>query len=358
MEDIITIQNLHKIFRAKDKEFAALKGVSLKVAKGDIFGVVGFSGAGKSTLIRCINLLETPDSGTVAVNGVFLTGLSEKELERHRQKIGMIFQHFNLLRSKTVYNNIALPLKYLKRTTAEINKKVDELLVLVGLEEKRNAYPSELSGGEKQRVAIARALANDPQILLSDEATSALDPQMTDSILELLRSLNEKLGLTIVIITHEMLVVKEICNKVAVMEAGRIVESGDLYTVFTNPKSEITKQFTSGLLKFDGLSKLLKQTDFINIIGTDGRLFHLVFSGEQANEGWVSRIIKQFNIEADILYGVIEIIQGKPIGSLFIIFRGTEESIQKSLEYLRSNNVSVSRLLEDESTEIKPEAHK
>jgi D-methionine transport system ATP-binding protein len=327
----------------------ALKGVSLKVDPSDIFGVVGFSGAGKSTLIRCINLLERPDSGTVMVNGQELSGLAEKDLERHRQKIGMIFQHFNLFRSKTVYNNIALPLEYQKKSDTEIKRKVNELLNMVGLEDKKHTYPSELSGGQKQRVAIARALANDPQILLSDEATSALDPQMTESILELLYELNKKLALTIVVITHEMLVIKEICNKVAVMENGYIVESGELYDIFSNPQTKITRDFTAGFLKLDGLQKLLKQLNFHNVIGRDGQLYHLIFTGDRANEPFISRIVKSFDVEASIIYGCTEVIQGKPLGSLFVMLRGDDSAVKKSTDYLVSNGVSVKKILDGNS---------
>ncbi|GHT78134.1 methionine import ATP-binding protein MetN 1 [Spirochaetia bacterium] len=346
---MIELTNIVKTFKTHGMTVEALKGVSLKVEKSDIFGVVGYSGAGKSTLIRCINLLEKPDSGSVMVNGEELTGLDEKDLERHRQKIGMIFQHFNLLRSKTVYGNIALPLEYQKKPAAEIGKRVDELLNLVGLEDKKYAYPSELSGGQKQRVAIARALANDPQILLSDEATSALDPQMTESILELLYELNQKLGLTIVVITHEMLVIKEICNKMAVMENGKIVETGELYNIFSNPQAELTRDFTAGLLKLDGLQKLIKQSDFHKVIGSDGQLFHFIFTGDRANEPFISRIVHNFSVEASIIYGCTEVIQGKPLGSLFVILRGDDSAVQQSIAYLVSNGVSVKKVLDGNS---------
>lgn len=218
---MIELVGVNKTFTTKDLNVEACKDVNLKIEDGDIFGIIGFSGAGKSTLVRCINLLERPTSGKVLIDGVDITQLKEAELRKIRKKIGMIFQHFNLMRSRTVYQNIAYPLKGSKLTKAQIDKKVKDLLELVGLSEKLNAYPSELSGGQKQRVAIARALANDPKVLLCDEATSALDPQTTSSILKLLKEVNQKLGITIVLITHEMAVIKEICNRVAVMELGQ-----------------------------------------------------------------------------------------------------------------------------------------
>ncbi|MFV0413621.1 MAG: methionine ABC transporter ATP-binding protein [Oscillospiraceae bacterium] len=270
---MIELVDVKKEFQTAAGCVRALEGVSLKVERSDIYGVVGYSGAGKSTLIRCINLLEKPDSGRVLVQGRDITGYSQKNLEKTRQGIGMIFQHFNLLRSKTVYENIAFPLRYLRKGKREIDEKVQELLSLVGLTDKAGSYPSQLSGGQKQRVAIARALANDPQILLSDEATSALDPQTTDSILQLLRELNRRLGLTIVIITHEMHVVKEICNKVAVMEEGKIVEHGDTFTVFSNPQTNITKRFTSSLFKVDSAEKLLGQINLARVLQNGGGCF-------------------------------------------------------------------------------------
>jgi D-methionine transport system ATP-binding protein len=360
---IIELRDLHKTFHGKgggkrdDKRrprqarrqasaaaaVTALRGVSLCVEKGDIFGVVGFSGAGKSTLIRCINMLEKPESGEVVVDGETLSGLPEKELVRHRQKMGMIFQHFNLLRSKTVAENVALPLRYLKKPRGEVEARVAELLKLVDLEDKAAVHPAELSGGQKQRVAIARALACNPRILLSDEATSALDPQMTDSILDLLRELNRKLGLTIVIITHEMVVVREICNKVAVMEDGLIVEQGTLYDVFTKPQTEITRRFTAGLLKLDGFAKLNRQLNFSALFGDSNKLFHFVFIGKSADEPWLSRVISEFGIEVNIIYGGTEVIQGKAIGSLFTAIKGEEAAVAGALGRLKENGVQIRR---------------
>jgi D-methionine transport system ATP-binding protein len=343
---MIKLENIVKTFRSRGKAVEAVRGVSLDVEQSGIFGIVGYSGAGKSTLLRCVNLLERPDSGKVLVNGYDLTSLSERELESHRRKIGMIFQHFNLLRSKTVAANIALPLRYLKKSKGEIEKRVDELLDLVGLADKKGAYPAELSGGQKQRVGIARALVNEPEVLLCDEATSALDPQMTDSILELLRELNEKLALTMVVVTHEMAVVKELCDSVAVMEDGQIVETGDLYDVFAAPRMEITRKFVSGLLKLDGLKKLFREESFRNILVKGGGLYHLVFTGECANLPYVSWAVQKFGIDANIIYGAADVIAGKHIGNLFLILNGKEDSLANSIAYLESKGVRVIKLPE------------
>lgn len=239
---MISLQNVSVTFQQKD-EIKAVQNVDLTVDKGDVYGIVGYSGAGKSTLVRVINLLQRPTSGDVLVNGTNLTSLTPKQLREKRKKIGMIFQHFNLMESRNVFDNVDFPLKYSGQSKQERRQKVTELLALVGLEDKANAFPSQLSGGQKQRVAIARALANDPELLLCDEATSALDPKTTLQILALLKKLNHKLGLTIVIITHEMQVVKEICNKVAVMEAGKVIEQGESIQIFSQPKQRLTRDF-------------------------------------------------------------------------------------------------------------------
>ena len=242
---MIQLKHVSKTFQSGASSVHAVQDVSLDIKEGEIFGIIGFSGAGKSTLVRCINLLEKPTQGTVTVDGVELTGLDEKKLRQMRLKIGMIFQHFNLLRSRTVYQNIAFPLKKSNLSQEQKNQKILSLLELVGLSDKKDAYPSQLSGGQKQRVAIARALANDPKVLLCDEATSALDPQTTKSILALLKKVNEELGITIVIITHEMAVVKDICDRVAIMELGHVVEEGTTEDVFVHPQKPVTKDFIS-----------------------------------------------------------------------------------------------------------------
>ena len=240
---MILLKNLNKTYSTKASEVEALKDVTLNIKKGEIYGIIGFSGAGKSTLVRCINFLEKPTTGEVIVDGKNLGTLSNKDLRIERKKIGMIFQHFNLMKSRTVFENIAYPLRGNGYSKEEINKKVNDLLKLVELEDKSKVYPSELSGGQKQRVGIARALANDPKVLLCDEATSALDPQTTKSILRLLKEVNKKFGITIVVITHEMQVVKEICTRAAVMENGRVVEEGSIFKIFSEPKEKITKSF-------------------------------------------------------------------------------------------------------------------
>ena len=240
---MIKLNNITKIFELPSKKLTALDNVSLNIEKGQICGVIGASGAGKSTLIRCVNLLEKPTSGSVIVDGVELTGLSDRELVRARRQIGMIFQHFNLLSSRTVFENVALPLELEGESKAKIQEKITALLDLVGLSEKRDAYPSNLSGGQKQRVAIARALASDPKVLLCDEATSALDPATTQSILKLLKEINRTLGITILLITHEMEVVKQICDQVAVIDQGRLVEQGTVGEIFANPKTELAQEF-------------------------------------------------------------------------------------------------------------------
>lgn len=253
---MIRLENVSKTFTDSNKEVHAVNNVSLTINDGDIFGIIGFSGAGKSTLVRCINLLEKPTEGKVFVDDAEITALSGKELRKARKKIGMIFQHFNLMPSRTIFGNVAYPLRGSGLSKEEIKEKVHHLLELVGISEKENAFPGQLSGGQKQRVAIARALANDPNILLCDEATSALDPQTTKSILKLLQQLNQTLGITVVVITHEMAVVKEICNRVAVMDHGDVVEEGEVFHVFASPKEPLTRSFiktTSNLQKIEEL---------------------------------------------------------------------------------------------------------
>ena len=255
---MIQLTDVSKIFKTPHGEVRACQEINLEIKQGEIFGIIGFSGAGKSTLVRCINLLERPTTGSVIVDGQDLTKQKASELRQSRKKIGMIFQHFNLMPSRTVAKNVAFPLKGSGLSKQEIKQKVASLLELVELSDKASAYPSQLSGGQKQRVAIARALANDPKVLLCDEATSALDPQTTQSILKLLKDLNQKLGLTIVLITHEMAVIKEICSRVAVMEEGRIKEIGNVVDIFAHPKAEITRNFiatTSNLTKIGDLLK-------------------------------------------------------------------------------------------------------
>ena len=337
---MIELKNIDVIFD-KGKRVHAVNNVSLQVDKGDIYGIVGFSGAGKSTLIRTINLLQTPTSGSVFISGEDLTRYSEEELRKRRQKIGMIFQHFNLLSSKTVFDNVCFPMKNSDLSKEERAQKVRELLNIVGIGDKEKSYPSQLSGGQKQRVAIARALANDPDILLCDEATSALDPQTTDEVLRLLKDLNEKLNLTIVMITHEMHVVKEICTKVAVMEKGEIIERGRIVEVFSNPKKPLTRSFINTATQIDSaLEKVLSHKSLLHL-QEDDILARINYLGESTSFPIISALNNQFSVVTNILSGSIEILQGTPIGSLVVAFSGTKDNIDQALKYLKENQVAV-----------------
>ncbi len=340
---MIDLKDVSVIFQGdKQKEIKAVQNVSLHVNKGDVYGIVGYSGAGKSTLVRTINLLQRPTSGKVVINKKVITDLSEKELRQARKKIGMIFQHFNLMGSRTIFDNVAFPLKRSKLTKSQISKKVLELLDLVGLGDKADAYPSQLSGGQKQRVAIARALANDPEILLCDEATSALDPKTTSSILELLKKLNKDLGLTIVIITHEMQVVKEICNKVAVMEDGHVIEEGSLLEIFTNPQNQLTKDFINTATHVDqGIDTVLAHPTLLNLKENDV-LAKLSFVGGSTSEPLIAKLNNSFQVQGNILFGNVEILQETPVGTLLLVLSGSTEKIAEAIDYLQSNDVTVS----------------
>ena len=337
---MIWLKNIKKTYFSGNNKIEALKGVSLHIEKGKIVGIIGYSGAGKSTLIRCINLLETPTEGEVIVNGKDLTKLSSKELRKCREKIGMIFQHFNLMSRRNVYENVAYPLKGKGLSKAEIKKKAEDLLELVGLSDKISAYPSELSGGQKQRVAIARALANDPEVLLCDEATSALDPETTGSILKLLKEINEKLNLTIVIITHQMEVVKEICEKIAVMEKGEIVEEGNILDIFTAPKADATKKFISTVFHYDKIYDLLNDETFIKALNKEV-IARISFVGQTTSEAFISKISRNFKVDASILFGNIERIQGIPFGNLIVKLSGAYENINSSISSLKENGILV-----------------
>lgn len=338
---MIELKNIDVTFEDKKQTVKAVQDVSLTVEKGDIYGIVGYSGAGKSTLVRTINLLQRPTAGRVIVKNQELSVLSPKELRTARKKIGMIFQHFNLMRARTVAGNVAYPLKGSGLTREEIEQKVDELLELVGLADKKLAYPSQLSGGQKQRVAIARALANDPEVLLCDEATSALDPKTTGSILELLKRLNKKLELTIVIITHEMQVVKEICNKVAVMDDGRVIESGDLVSVFTAPKAELTNEFINTATHADqALEKIRKHPSLLDLQANDS-LARITYVGESTSTPLIASLYAQFGVTTNILFGNVEILQETPIGNLIVVLNGDKHQRDKAIAYLESNQVKV-----------------
>lgn len=349
---MIELDNIVKTFSdGGEKSVEALKNVSVSINDGDIYGIIGFSGAGKSTLVRCINLLEKPSSGTVKIDGIDITELKPKELREERKKIGMIFQHFNLMPSRTVIENIILPLKHSGLSKEEIYGRARYLLGLVELSDKENAYPAELSGGQKQRVAIARALANNPKILLSDEATSALDPQTTDSILKLLKKLNSKLNITIVVITHEMDVIKQICNKVAVMDQGEVVETGDVFDIFANPQEKLTKDFiktTSNLYKLEDI--LSDNPDGISIQAGDV-VARLTYLKKDVSEPIISTVTKKFDLNLNILLADVEIVSGAPIGGTVVIFSGEPKNIEGAIKYLKDKSVRVDIINFDKETD-------
>ncbi|WP_430790728.1 methionine ABC transporter ATP-binding protein [Virgibacillus flavescens] len=323
---MIELQEIEKVFQTKKEKIIGVDRVSLHVDKGEIYGIVGYSGAGKSTLLRCMNILERPTSGSVLVDGVDLLALSPKELRKARQSIGMIFQGFYLVASKTVFENVAFALKAAGLSKEARHERVVELLNLVGLADKINQYPAQLSGGQKQRVSIARALANNPKVLLCDEATSALDPSTTKSILALLKKINLELGITIAVITHEMEVVKEICHRCAVMQDGRIVEEGPVYEVFSDPKEALTKNFIQTVLQFSLPQKLLESCT--------GTLVKLQFRGRLAEEAIVSDMLQGFQVSGNILHGKVEYIQDAPLGIFIMELKGERVEVDQALAYL------------------------
>lgn len=330
---MIEIKNLTKVYQTPKGKVIGVNDVSLSISKGEIFGIVGYSGAGKSSLIRCLNLLEKPSVGEIHIDGISLTKLNSRSLRKARLKIGMIFQHFHLVSSKTVFENVAFALKAANKSSSDINKRVTNLLEMVGLSEKSNVYPAQLSGGQKQRVGIARALANDPSVLLCDEATSALDPSTTKSILSLLRKINRELGITIVLITHEMEVVKEICDRMAVMQDGRIIEIGRTYDVFANPKEELTKQFIDTVLQFELPEHLISSSK--------GRIIKIQFQGAIAEESVVSDVFKKFEVKGNILHGKIEYIKEVPLGIFIMELTGNRQEIDRAIHYITEKTRSV-----------------
>lgn len=338
---MITLQNISKTFIDGGKEVQAVKDVNLTIHDGDIFGIIGFSGVGKSTLVRCINLLERPTSGTVTVDDKEITALSAKELRKARKKIGMIFQHFNLMPSRTIFGNVAYPLKGSGLSKQEIADKVHNLLDLVGISEKENAYPSQLSGGQKQRVAIARALANDPKILLCDEATSALDPQTTKSILKLLQKVNETLGITIVVITHEMDVVKEICNRVAVMDHGNVVEEGEVFSIFATPQNKVTRDFIKTTSNLQKIEELVEAGSPVVALKPGELIVRLSYIEKNASEPLISAVTEKFGIILNIIFADVEIVQNAPIGGTVAIVSGDKDKVEQALTYLKEKNVGV-----------------
>lgn len=338
---MIKLENICKSFDTAAGHVDAVRDVSLEIQDGEIFGIIGFSGAGKSTLVRCINLLERPTSGQVFVGDVELTALDEKNLRDVRKKIGMIFQHFNLMRSRTVYQNIEFPLKKSGLSKAEKETKIMSLLELVGLTEKKDAYPSQLSGGQKQRVAIARALANDPNVLLCDEATSALDPQTTQSILKLLKKVNEEMGITIILITHEMAVVKDICDRVAIMENGFMVESGNTVDVFSHPQQPITKDFIDTASNIRKIHDLIEEGNELTQLEEGDKMLLLTYSGSNAGEPLISYLTKHYDISANIIYGNIDYLKGKPLGKLVVTLSGGAQKVKAAMDYINSLGVEV-----------------
>ncbi|MBL0387501.1 methionine ABC transporter ATP-binding protein [Tumebacillus sp. ITR2] len=343
---VIILQNLRKDYIVDKKSITALKKIDLTIERGEIFGIIGHSGAGKSTLIRCINLLEKPTSGSVIVNGQDLTQLTSSELQTARREIGMIFQHFNLLSSATIYENIAFPLRLTKRSKSDVDKKVRELLDLVGLTDHAKKYPAQLSGGQKQRVGIARALANDPKVLLCDEATSALDPMTTQSILKLLGDINKKLHLTIVLITHEMHVIREICDRVGVIDDGEIVELGPVADVFLNPKQRITEEFVEQVSDFDFPLELLEQ---YRVMPESERNRHQVvqvsFLGDTTFQPVMFQVLQSLPVQFNILHGTINRIKDTPFGRLVLEITGEPADARDAVQQLRARGLQVEVLL-------------
>ena len=338
---MIEFTHVSKDFGSGEKMVRAVRDVSLTIQDGEIFGIIGFSGAGKSTLVRCINLLERPTNGTVVVDGKEMTALSPKELRLARRKIGMIFQHFNLMPSRTVFGNVAYPLQGQGLSKQAIQNKVRKLLKLVDIADKETAYPSQLSGGQKQRVAIARALANDPKVLLCDEATSALDPQTTKAILTLLKDLNQKLNLTIVMITHEMAVVKEICDHVAIMEHGQVVEQGEVFSLFADPKQPITQNFIRTTSNLQKIEELIAEGSPVVQLQPGEVIARLSYIQKNVSEPLISTLSQRFQISLNIIFADIEIVQDAPIGGTVAILSGERERITKAMEYLIEKNVGV-----------------
>ena len=332
---MIQLQHISKVYEGKNR-VEALKDINLSIKEGEIYGIIGHSGAGKSTLIRCINMLERPTSGAVIVDGTDLVSLSETELRKARKSIGMIFQHFNLLSSRTVYENVAFPLELQGLSKSQIKERVMPILDIVKLTDRMDNYPAQLSGGQKQRVGIARALASDPKVLLCDEATSALDPTTTQDILDLLKDINRKMNLTIIMITHEMQVIREICDHVAVIEGGYILEEGTVVDVFTNPREKTTREFIGSVVKEDlpkeALARLGMQDTWAD--GT-APVVRLKFTGNATDEPVVAGLVKRFGLDVSILFGGIDYIQDTSVGRLIIVLEGERSKAQEGLDYIK-----------------------
>lgn len=332
----ILIQNVSKTYSTKDGNVQALKNVNLSIEQGDIYGIIGMSGAGKSTLVRCINYLEEPTEGKIFIKGKELGSFSKKELRKQREDIGMIFQHFNLLMQKSVLENICFPLYIHGKKKTEARKRAKELLEIVGLSDKARAYPAQLSGGQKQRVAIARALASNPKILLCDEATSALDPQTTASILDLLKEINQKFGITIVIITHQMSVVREICSHVAIMKSGEVVEDGKVSEIFTHPKSDVARELISRDLGND-----IENTGKVAAKISKGKNVRIVFSENSSFEPVIANMILQFNEPVNILKANTKNVGGVAKGEMILGFQEDSNNVEKMKEYLIERGLEI-----------------
>ncbi|NMM79004.1 methionine ABC transporter ATP-binding protein [Acidovorax sp. SRB_24] len=340
---MIEIRGLSQTYPGPTGPVEALRGIDLHIPPGEVFGIIGRSGAGKSSLVRTINLLNRPTQGAVIVNGRDLTTLDDAELRSARRDIGMVFQHFNLLSSRTVFDNAALPLELVGMSKEEIRRRVDPLLELVGLTQLADRYPAQISGGQKQRVGIARALASRPKVLLSDEATSALDPETTRSILDLLRKVNQEMGLTVVLITHQMQVIKQVADRVAVIDAGRIVEQGPVLDVFTRPQQAITKSLIDEIVPQELPASVMARVRQLSagLSGGVGQLLRLSYAGESAYQPILSHLIRDLGLELSILHGQIDEIQDQPFGSLAVFASGAAEQIQSAVAHLRQHGVQV-----------------
>ena len=353
---MIELKGIFQTYKGSSGPVEALRGVDLHIQPGEVFGIIGRSGAGKSSLVRVINLLNRPTAGQVIVGGRELTALGGDALRVARRDIGMVFQHFNLLSSRTVYDNVALPLEIAGLSTAEIRARVEPLLELVGLTALADRFPAQISGGQKQRVGIARALANRPKVLLSDEATSALDPETTRSILALLRKINKEMGLTIVLITHQMQVIKQVADRVAVIDAGRIVESGPVIDVFTRPQHDTTRSLIEEIVPQELPESVLVRIRTLMAAEhpEEGQLLRLAFAGDESDRPLLSDVIRRFNIDLSIVHGQVDEIQGKPFGTLAVFARGPREQLNAAVAHLRAAGVHV-----DDAVNLTaaPEAH-
>lgn len=351
-ETIIDLKKITVAFKDGENQVQAVKDVDLQVEKGDIYGIVGYSGAGKSTLVRVINLLQKPTSGEVHINNQNLLKLKPVELRQARTKIGMIFQHFNLMKSRTILGNVEYPLLKTKLSKKDRIQRATELLKLVGLEQRKNDYPRQLSGGQKQRVAIARALANNPDILISDEATSALDPKTTLSILKLLKRLNQTLGLTIVLITHEMQAVKEICNHVAVMQKGKIVERGNIEDIFSTPQKKLTQEFINIATNVGPAVEKVTENPSFKLLAQKQQLVQLNFIGHSTEQPIISTLAKQFDVDGNILFANVEQLHEETLGFMILVLTGESKNIETAIQFLKENQVRVKRLNEVPKSEV------